>query len=204
MSEPPHSAETRHSRRTAAKPTTAQVDLPAEEFALAGLFDRASDARVELTPTIAQPDNYALLDIRTTTCTRNTVETALQTDANIARADRYATYSNGWVYRVTWNNHARSLIQQIRNEDATLLTTRAYEAQWRFHLVTLDRATLSRLHEAVKESGYTPECQMISSFEGQQPHATELTDDQRETLVAGLEAGYYTIGRKSLRCLAYS
>jgi predicted DNA binding protein len=55
--------------------------------------------------------------------------------------------------------------------------------------------SLVEIHEAVKESGFSPECQTISSFEGQQPYATELTDDQRETLVAGLEAGYYNIPR---------
>lgn len=195
MSDPHSPAETRHPRQTVANPTTARVDLPAEEFALSGLFERAPNTRVELTPAVAQPDNHALLDIQTTNCNRNTVETSFRTDENIATADRYVTHSQGWVYRVTWDNHARSLIQQISDKDTTLLTAHAHEAQWRFQLVTPDRATLSRLHEAVQEHGYTPHCQKISSFEGQQPHTADLTDDQRETLIEGFEAGYYNIPR---------
>jgi predicted DNA binding protein len=195
MSDPTQPAETYHPRQSAANPTTARVELPAEEFALAGLFEHAPDARAELTPTIAQPDNHALLDLRTTNSGRSTVETGLQGDPNIATADRYGTHDNGWMYGVTWANHARTLLQQIRDEDSTLLTARAHEGQWRFRLVTPDRATLSRLYEAVREHGYSPECQKISSFEGQHPNAAELTDDQRETLVAGLEAGYYNIPR---------
>lgn len=195
MSKSTQSSSTHHDRQTSFDATTARVKLPTEEFALTELFEQTPDTRVELTPTVTHPDNHALLDIQTTECNRSTVETIFQTDPNIATADRYGEHTNGWIYQVTWGDHTRNLIQRLTDEDVMLLTAQAYNGQWQFRLVTPTRDTFSRVYEAVRELGYNPDCQSITSFNKQQSTASEMTDKQRETLIEAYETGYYNIPR---------
>ena len=67
--------------------STASFDLPAAAFALADLFERVPDARAELDPTIANPDDHALLVVHADD--ERAVDGAIRADEGVAAVERF-------------------------------------------------------------------------------------------------------------------
>lgn len=173
--------------------TTTRFTLPAEEFAFAPVFECAPDASVELEPTATDLDDHALVNVTTTDCDRDRLESALQTDSALADIDCIAERTDGWTYRLHWDGRAGQFMQQLVAEDATLLTAQARKNRWSLHVLTPDRDTLSHLYDTVTELGYTVECRRITAYEGGESDSSALTEKQQETLTTAYEAGYYHI-----------
>lgn len=181
--------------RNAPGTTTARLELPAAEFALTGVFERVPDARIELEPAVATPDDHALLVVRAAERDHGAVENSLRTAPTIGMVERFGERPGVRMYRVTWEGRARRLVQRIVAEDATLLSARAQQGQWHFRFVAPDRDAFGRAYDAIKELGCTPDCRSITTFEGERVGRSALTEPQRDALVAAFEAGYYNIPR---------
>lgn len=173
--------------------TTAQLTLPAEELAFAPVFECAPDASVKLEPTATDLGDQTLVNVTTTDCDRNRLESALQTDSALTDIDCIAERPDGWTYRLRWDGRASQFMQQLVAEDATLLTAQAQENRWSLHVLTPDRDTLSHLYDTFTERGYTVECRRITAYEGGESDSSALTEKQQETLATAYEAGYYHI-----------
>lgn len=173
--------------------TTAQLTLPAEEFAFAPVFECAPDTHVKLEPTATDLDDHTLVNVTTTDCDRDRLESALQTDSALTDIDCIAERTNGWTYRLHWNGRASQFMQQLAAEDATLLTAQGREGQWGLHILTPDRDTLSQLYDTLSELGYTVEFRRITAYDGGKSDSSVLTDKQQETLATAYETGYYHI-----------
>jgi predicted DNA binding protein len=195
MAESAHPASTQHERQVATTTTTGRIELPAAEFALYDLFERVPDARVELEPAVANPDDYALLVVRAAERDHGTVENALRTDPTVGMVECFGERAEGRTYRVRWDGRARQLVGQIVAEDATLLSARARNGRWCFRLVTPDRDTFARAYDAIEELGYSPDCRSITTSDGGRTDRSDLTDDQQDALVAAFKAGYYNVPR---------
>ncbi|HET7324435.1 MAG TPA: helix-turn-helix domain-containing protein [Halococcus sp.] len=195
MAESVHSADAGHERKASASTTTGRLELPAAEFALTGVFERVPDARVELEPAVAIPDDHALLVVRTTERDHGAVENALRTAPTIGMVERFGERAEGRTYRVTWEGRARRLVGRLVAEDATLVSARARQGQWYFRLVTPDRSAFASAYDAIEDLGCTPECRSITTFEGERAGRSGLTDEQRDALVVAFEAGYYNVPR---------
>lgn len=195
MSESAHSKDPQRERNAPGNTTTAQIGIPATEFAFSALFERIPDARVELEPAIAIPDDQTLLVVRVAECDYGTVENALRADPAVGMVERFGERDEEQTYRVTWDGCARRLVGRIVAEDTTLLSARARNGRWRFQLVAPDRDAFASAYDAIEDLGYTPDCRSISTFEGGRAGCSSLTDTQQETLVAAFEAGYYDIPR---------
>jgi hypothetical protein len=108
--------------RPSTEGTTAQFVLPAEEFAFGPVFESDSNARVELEPTASGLDDHALVNVTTTDCDRNVIESLLQTDSAVTDVNCITERTDGWTYRLQWDGRARRLMQELVAEDTTLLT----------------------------------------------------------------------------------
>lgn len=173
-----------------------RVTLPATEFALATLFERVPDARVECKSVVAAADDHALVVVRADADERS-VSAALQADSAVRTVDKFCDRTDGWTYRVTWKGRPRRLIQQLVAADITLLSAQGRGGRWKFHLLAPDREGISRAYEIMTEFGCEPDCLSISSVDGEQSNQCELTDVQRETLVEAFDAGYYEVPRNA-------
>lgn len=173
--------------------TTAQLTLPAEEFAFAPVFECDPDASVKLEPTATDLDDHALVNVMTTDCDRDRLASALRTDSGVTDINCIAARTDGWTYRLRWDGHARQFMQQLATENATLLTAQAQENRWSLHVLTPDRDTLSQIYDTIMDLGYTVECRRITSYDGGDSDRSSLTDKQQKTLATAYEAGYYHI-----------
>lgn len=177
-----------------ARASTARVALPAEGFALATLFERVPDVRIECEPAITNPDDHALLVIRTDNGERSTVETAILSDAGVAAVEFLTERDDGWTYRVTWKGRPHDLVQHLVAVDVTILSMRGQNGEWKLRLLTPDRKSVSRAHDIMAELDCDATYLRISTFDGDSSESG-LTDEQREALTAAFEAGYYDIPR---------
>ncbi|WP_049901278.1 helix-turn-helix domain-containing protein [Halococcus agarilyticus] len=187
-------APTPRTPSTSTDASTAQFVLPAKGFALADLFERVPDARVECEAAIANPDDHALLVVRTEERER-AVDAALRSDSGVAAVERFGERADGWTYRVTWDGRPRRLIQRLVAADVTLLSMRGAGGEWKLRLLAPDRDGIARAHDAMDDLDCGDECRRISTFDGGGSARSELTDEQREALLTAFEAGYYEIPR---------
>jgi predicted DNA binding protein len=174
--------------------STATFDLPAGRFALAELFERVSDVRVELEPAVANPDDHALLMVRTTDHKRP-VEAALRADPTIAAAECFRERADSWMYRITWKGRPRHLIQRLVAADITLLSARGRGGQWTLRLLVPEREGISRASNIMSDLGCRAEVQKISLLDDEHRDRSKLTDEQREALLMAFKRGYHEIPR---------
>ena len=190
----PVSAPTPQTPSAITTTSTARYILPAESFALADLFERVPDARVECESAVANPDDHALLMVETDERKR-TIDAALRSDQGVAAVECFGERGDGWTYRVTWKGHPRRLIQRLVAADVTLLSMRGRGGEWKLRLLTPDREGIARADEIMDDLDCEADCLSIRPADGERSTRSGLTDDQRETLVKAFEAGYYDIPR---------
>lgn len=192
----PVSAPTPRTPSLSVSPSTAQFVLPAEDFALAELFERVPDARTECEPAVANPDDHALLVVRTDEQQR-AVDTAIRSDPDVAAVERFGERPHGCTYRVTWKSQPQQLIQRLVAGDITLLSARGRDGNWKLRVLAPHRDMIAHAHKIMNEFGCDADWRRISPFDGEDIGSgrTELTDEQRETILKAFESGYYSIPR---------
>ena len=174
--------------------STARFTLPATGFALAGFFERVSDARVECKSAVANPADHALLVVRTDGC-EETVGTALRADESVGAVERFGERADGWTYWVTWEGRPRWLIQRLVAADVTLVSVRGRGGEWKLRLLAPNREGISQAHEIMDDLDCEDECRSISTLDDNNSNRSGLTNEQREALVTAFEIGYYNIPR---------
>ena len=197
MAELDHSVRpsTPHHSSESTQASIARFELPAEEFALADLFERVPDARVDLGPTIANPDDHALVMVRTD-AEKRAVDTALRSDPGVGTVECFGERTDGWRYRVTWERSPRQLIQRLVAADVTLLSAQGRGGEWKFRLLAPNREGIRRAHDIMDDLDCGAECRSILTSEGEGSTHSALTNEQREALVTAFEVGYYAIPRE--------
>ena len=174
--------------------STARFDIPAEAFALADLFERVPDARAELDPTIANPDDHALLVVHADD--ERAVDGAIRADEGVAAVERFGERADGWAYRLTWEGRPHRLVRRLVAAGVTVLSARGRDGRWRLRVLAPDRAGIRRASDVFEELGCGADCRSVSNV-ADEPARSRLTDGQREALRAAFEAGYYDIPREA-------
>jgi predicted DNA binding protein len=197
MAKSPHSVDisTPQVARDSTDASTARFVLPAEKFALARLFERVPNARVDIEPAIANAMDHALLVVHTDDTERDAVETSIESDQGVAAVEFLAEREDGWAYRVTWDERPHRFIQCLTAADATILSLRGQTGRWKLRLLTPDRAGIAQAHECMDALGCEAECCSITAIDNGRSDNSALTDEQREALLGAFEAGYYDIPR---------
>ena len=174
--------------------STARFEFPAEAFGLAELFEHVPDARVDLVPAVANPDDHALLVIQTDESV-SSVEAALQADSAVGTIERFGGHADGWIYRTTWEGRPYRLFRQFADADVTVLSMRGRGGRWKLRLLVPRREGVARADEIMDDLGCEADCQRVSTL-GREANRSGLTDEQHEALTTAFEAGYYDIPRE--------
>jgi predicted DNA binding protein len=174
--------------------STARFVLPAEGFALAALFERVPDARVECESAVANPDDHALLVVQTDEQKRD-VDAALRTDSGVAAVECFGERADGWTYRVTWKGRPRRLIQRLVAADVSLVSVQGRSGEWKLRLLAPNREGIARTHEIMEDLDCEADCRSVSTVDSERSSRSGLTDEQHETLVEAFEAGYFNVPR---------
>lgn len=199
MSHPHNSVESSVAQSTAvqAGPVVAEFSLPAIGFALAEFFERVPSARVECKPTIANPDDHALLLIETEGCTE-AAKRALEADPDVEALEHFGSASDHWRCRVTWQDQPRQLIQDIVKRNISILSLFGENGQWKIRLEAANRTNITSVDTLMEQLDREVECLRISShYDEAERDPNRLTFEQREALTEAAKAGYYEIPRSA-------
>jgi predicted DNA binding protein len=174
--------------------STARFVLSAEDFALADLFERVPDARVECEAAVANPDDHALLVIKTDG-REHDIDTALRSAPSVAALERFGERANGWTYRVTWTGRPRRLIHRLVAANVSLVSVQGRSGEWQLRLLASDRGGIARAHEIMENLDCEADCRSISTVDSERSNGSGLTAEQHEALVTAFEEGYYSVPR---------
>lgn len=177
--------------------TIAELEIPAEEFALSATFDAVPDAEFEVERVVAY-DHDRLLPFTWVTADesgRDALDEALRDDPSVDQVELLTDLDGEWLYRMDWIQAVEFLIHILHEEHATVLTAFGESDQWLLRVLFPDRDALSRSYDFFESEGLSVEVTSIYELDQQRSGQFGLTADQLESLVTASEQGYYDVPR---------
>jgi predicted DNA binding protein len=178
--------------------TITELQVPADEFALAATFERVSDVVFEAERIVADPDNR--LTPFVWTLSETPVADALAADPSVANVTHLSTRNDERLFHMEWTDDISLVIHLLREQAATILSARATHDSWQFRVYLPERERLEAMLDFCRDNDLSIEVEGIYEMGGATDaevgrHA--LTDDQHEVLCLATKHGYYAVPRQS-------
>lgn len=123
------------------------------------------------------------------------VEEALESDSTVAEFGLVGEFEDRGLYRIRWAEADGPTIRTLGAAGGYVRDATLTDGEWITEVLFADRADLSRMYDAVSDDDLPLTVDSIHGLGVDGERAAGLTDDQRETLVAALEHGYYDVPR---------
>jgi predicted DNA binding protein len=175
-----------------------ELTVPAEQFALYETLSVAPEMSVEVERVIAHGPDQIMPYFWTSGGDYEQFDTAAEDDPSIANLERLHEVENAVLYRADWIQHVESVAYAYIETEARLLEATGRNDQWELHLRFDTEEDVTQFNDYLNENDL--EIDLNRLYEPSHPSSEAqrgLTDLQRETIIAGLESGYYEIPRKT-------
>ena len=121
---------------------------------------------------------------------------ALAADPSVESAERMAALDTGWLYRMSWGDAARALVESLVAEDGVVMSGLGRRSEWLFHVLFPSRESLSVAYDGFEARDVSLTVESIHDLEEPARYRRYgLSDEQHTTLVQGYEKGFYDIPR---------
>lgn len=127
---------------------------------------------------------------------REAVTDALMLDPTVVTSECVGTFPDALLYRISLVDDAILVGPTILELGARTLSTRGTEGVWKARLQFADRDSLVTLRQFCTERNVRFGLDSLYQTDRFDQRASDITDQQWETLQAALEGGYYDIPRK--------
>lgn len=178
--------------------TIAELQVPADEFALAHTFAQVSDVIFEAERIVADPDNRITPFVWA--LSETPVEEALAADPSVANVTHLSTRNDERLYHMDWTDDISLVLHLLHEQEATILSARASHDSWQLRVHVPDRERVADLLDFCQANDLTIAIEGIYEMGG----ATDaevgrhtLTEDQHEALRLATKHGYYEVPRQS-------
>lgn len=175
--------------------TIAELELPADEFALWETLDTLPDARFEVVQVVARNRNSAIPYLWVRCDDLPALSDALESDPSVEHVTLLEELDGEFLYRMTWTYRIRVLIHILVEEEATVLDARGGDGRWRFRVLFPTRDSLATTHDFCEASDFSIDLKQVYELDSTRHGRFGLTESQYVTLVTALELGYYDIPR---------
>lgn len=175
--------------------TIAELELPADEFALWETLDAVPETRFEVVRVVARDQNCAIPYLWVRSDDLPALEDALANDPSVEAATLLEELDGEYLFRMAWTYQIRILIHILVEEEATVLNARGGNDRWHFRILFPTRDSLSTTHEFCEEADFTIDLKRVYELDSTRHGRFGLTKSQYETLTTALELGYYDIPR---------
>ncbi|WP_266080368.1 helix-turn-helix domain-containing protein [Haladaptatus caseinilyticus] len=179
--------------------TIAIVGIPASGFALQTTLERVPEVEFEVERVVAtepervmpyiwasaEPDQFEAL------------QAALEDDPTTDNVELLVDLEEERLYRMSWVGRTKFAIHILVEESGTIIDANGKDDGWQLRILFPDRDSLSATYEFCEENDIPLEIEQIYQID-ESPRRGQygLTEEQYETLMAALEAGYYDIPRE--------
>ena len=120
----------------------------------------------------------------------------LEADETIEEYELLGEFGESALYQTEWTKQVRFTLRIILGTDATVLSARGAAGTWKLKVMYADRSSLSEAHEFAQDHDISFEVRAIRDLQDEPQGLYGLTADQRKTLTAAAEAGYFEIPRE--------
>ena len=177
--------------------TIAEIQLPAEEFALARTFAQVSDVTFEAERVVANPDNC--ISPFVWALSETPVEDALADDPSVTNVTHLSTRNNERLYHMEWTDDIALVLHLLREQEGTVLSARATHDSWQLRIHIPERERLTDLLDFCRANDLTIEVKRIYEMGGAtnaEIGRHQLTEEQHEVLRLATKHGYYEVPRQ--------
>lgn len=174
--------------------TIAELTMPAAEFALRDTLVGVPDADFEIERVAAHREERLIPFVWVRTDDFEALEAALADDPSVDGAECLSELDDERLYRMDWVDSIDP-IQTILETDSTVLSATGSDGRWRIRVFFPDRASLSATYGRCRETGLEFEVTAVYDLAGDRHSRYGLTEEQHDTLVNGVERGYYSVPR---------
>jgi|AntDeeMetagen285_2_1112576.scaffolds.fasta_scaffold07680_2 hypothetical protein len=175
--------------------TIAELELPAEEFALWETLDAMPTARFEIVKVVARDRDCAIPYLWAKCDDLPALEDALANDPSVEEVARLEELEGEALYRMEWTYQIRVLVHILVEEEGTVLNARGGEGRWHFRILFPTRDSLSTTHEFCENADYSIAVEQVYELDSARQGRFGLTEEQYETLTTALDLGFYEIPR---------
>ncbi|MFC7154667.1 bacterio-opsin activator domain-containing protein [Halomarina halobia] len=178
--------------------TVAEVEIPADEFALHETLAAFGDVVFEIERLVAHDMDRVMPFVWASGADGDELTAALDADPSVENLRRLVDGDGEQLYQMEWIDRIQTLVHMLVQEEATVLAAVGRGDVWRFRVLFPRHSALSETYEYCEENGFALEFTKIyrmddgSGREG----GLGLTRMQQETLTAALERGYYGVPRE--------
>ncbi|NHN47039.1 hypothetical protein G9464_05435 [Halostella sp. JP-L12] len=173
----------------------ADITVPPEEFVLAHALAAVPDATVEIERVAATSEERVTPYFWVACDDLDAFDEALREDDTAGNVRVLETSERERLYRVDWHAPEDGVLFALRGSLGTVLNAEA-NGGWHVRMLFPDEDALSTFNEHCEESHLSFDVDRL--FYPDDPSEYEedpVTEDQREALVAALEAGYFDVPR---------
>ena len=170
----------------------------ADDFALHQALTAAPDMVVEIERVVATMEDRVMPYFWVHGGDHQEFEDALRDDDSVKHIAVIDAVDDAKLYRAEWTQHIETIVYAYVEIGATILQAVGQDKHWELQMRFDTHGSLSDFQTYCEENGVTFELNRVS--EQEQPMASaqyDLTPKQRETLVSGLEAGYYEVPQEA-------
>ncbi|MFC7009661.1 helix-turn-helix domain-containing protein [Halalkalicoccus salilacus] len=177
--------------------TIIEFSLPTEEFALEETLDTHPGARIEIERVVANSPDQITPYVWVRTDDFEAFEATLEDDPTVEEVVMFSETGEERSYQMTWTGAIDFIVPILTEYSGTITHADGSADGWELRVVFPDREELSRANQAAQESGFRFDIKTIYGTEDPRGVEYELTETQRNTLVAAFEAGYFTVPRET-------
>lgn len=177
--------------------TIAEFSIPAKDFALEETLDRVPDAEFEIERVAAHSEGRLTPFVWVYADDFDAFEAALADDPTVEDADCLSAFDDERFYRMDWVDSIHLLVHALLDAESTILSASGTDECWRLRILFPDREALSSTHDHCRSADIDFDIESIYELEGDRRGQFGLTQDQYDTLLAGIERGYYDVPREA-------
>ncbi|KTG11635.1 DNA-binding protein [Haloprofundus marisrubri] len=177
--------------------TIAEVELPANEFALRQALVSIPGAEFEVVRLAAHESDHVMPYVRVSGAETETITEALESDPSIEDAELLDDLGDELLYRMNWVENIRVIMHILLDEGGTVMEMHGQDDRWHLRILFPTRDALSATHEFCTDKGLTFSIKNIYDLKQSTGRGEfGLTEDQYTALVTAAESGYFDVPRE--------
>ncbi|UPM45104.1 helix-turn-helix domain-containing protein [Halocatena salina] len=175
----------------------AEFTIPAEEFALWTTLKRLPDIEIEVDRVVAHDMSHVLPFVWVSYEENEELSTVLEDDPSVAECELLAEYEDEQFYHMTWAADVQVVGYMIVEQKATVQRAIARDRAWHLQVLFPDRNGISAVNDYAQEHDLSYDLRRLYDVDAVRRVRYDLTSNQHEALIKGLESGYYDIPREA-------
>lgn len=176
----------------------AEITVPSDEFALYETLCEVPGMIVEVERVVAHEPDRIMPYFWTSGEDYSEFEAAAKQDPSVEDLTQLDELNEAILYRANWVQNVESVVYAYTETGAVLLDATGRDEQWELQLRFDSENELTQFKEYIDETELSLHLNRLYNPSGPTAESSSvLTETQRETVLAGLKAGYYEIPRET-------